>query len=96
MMQSITNMQIVNGGQTTASLFMTKRLIKQKKVDLSKVHIQVKLSVIDPDKVDEVVPDFEMLTLRTNNTPTSSPIIHTTEESKISRRLLPFNRWKPC
>tara|TARA_A100001015_G_C15044064_1_gene742103 strand:+ start:5015 stop:7063 length:2049 start_codon:yes stop_codon:yes gene_type:complete len=58
MMQSITNMQIVNGGQTTASLFMTKRLDKEKKVDLSKVHIQVKLSVIDPDKVDEVVPEI--------------------------------------
>lgn len=58
MMQSITNMQIVNGGQTTASLFMTKRLDKEKKIDLSKVHIQVKLSVITPDKVDEVVPQI--------------------------------------
>jgi hypothetical protein len=58
MMQSITNMQIVNGGQTTASLFMSKRLDKEKKIDLSKVHIQVKLSVINPDKVDEVVPQI--------------------------------------
>ena len=55
-MLSATNLQIVNGGQTTASLFMTKRLDKEKKVDLSKVHVQVKLSVIAPDRVDDVVP----------------------------------------
>jgi len=53
--QSATNLQIVNGGQTTASIFMSK-LQDKKKIDLEKVYVQVKLSVIDPDKVDDVVP----------------------------------------
>ena len=49
------NLQIVNGGQTTASIFMS-RLLDKNNVDLTNVYVQVKLSVIDEDKVDEVVP----------------------------------------
>ena len=52
--QSITNLQIVNGGQTTASIFMSK--LQDKSIDLSKIHVQVKLSVVDPGKVEEIVP----------------------------------------
>src|SRR5690554_4761986 len=48
-------MQIVNGGQTTASIFMSK-LQDRKAIDLDKVFIPVKMSVIDIDKVDEIVP----------------------------------------
>lgn len=49
-------MQIVNGGQTTASIYNAK---KDKKInaDLSKVFIQMKLSVIkNPEDMDEIVP----------------------------------------
>jgi len=46
------NLQIVNGGQTTASLHAA--LLK--KTDLSRVHVQMKLSIIDPDLATEVVP----------------------------------------
>jgi hypothetical protein len=49
------NLQIVNGGQTTASIFMSK-LYDKNLVDLTNVYVQVKLSVIDEDRVDEVVP----------------------------------------
>ncbi|MBE05241.1 MAG: hypothetical protein CMD67_08985 [Gammaproteobacteria bacterium] len=49
----IKNLQIVNGGQTTASMLYAR---DKDKVDLSKVFIQVKLSVISEDRVDEVVP----------------------------------------
>ena len=49
------NLQIVNGGQTTASIFMSK-LYEKSLVDLTDVHVQVKLSVIDEDRVDKVVP----------------------------------------
>lgn len=47
------NLQIVNGGQTTASLFQTK---KQDGLSLEKVFVQTKLSVVDGDLVDEIVP----------------------------------------
>lgn len=51
--QKIRDFQIVNGGQTTASLFHTNR---KDKVDLGEIFIQVKLSVIDEERSEEVVP----------------------------------------
>ncbi len=46
------NLQIVNGGQTTASLHAA--LLK--KTNLSRVHVQMKLSIIDPELAAEIVP----------------------------------------
>ena len=54
--RQIRDMQIVNGGQTTASVF---NAYKNKKLnaDLSKVFVQLKLSVItSPADMDEIVP----------------------------------------
>ena len=51
--ESVKNFQIVNGGQTTASIFTS---MKKHKSDLSNVFVQVKLSVIPPEKVETVVP----------------------------------------
>jgi hypothetical protein len=50
---SMTDLQIVNGGQTTASLFHTKR---RDKADLSDIFVQMKLSVIDSEQSELVVP----------------------------------------
>ncbi|MDZ7640954.1 MAG: AIPR family protein [Desulfurivibrio sp.] len=49
----LTNFQIVNGGQTTASIFSARR--KDKK-DLSKIFVQVKLSIVDSERSIDVVP----------------------------------------
>lgn len=50
----VKDFQIVNGGQTTASLFHTQ---KKYKADLSKVFVQMKLTVIkDEEKKNETVP----------------------------------------
>jgi len=54
--KKIRDMQIVNGGQTTASIYNAK---KDKKInaDLSQVYVQMKLSVISSsEKMDEIVP----------------------------------------
>lgn len=54
--KSIRDMQIVNGGQTTASIFNAH---KDKKInaDLSKVFVQMKISVItSADDMDDIVP----------------------------------------
>jgi len=48
-----TNLQVVNGGQTTASIYSAAR---KDKADLSRVYVQVKLSVIEVEAVDEIVP----------------------------------------
>lgn len=47
------NLQIVNGGQTTASIFSAR---KKDKKDLAQVFVQVKLSIVDPERSTEVVP----------------------------------------
>lgn len=49
---SLDNLQIVNGGQTTASIDAAYRAGK----DLSKVFVQMKLNIIKPEEVEEIVP----------------------------------------
>lgn len=49
----MTDLQIVNGGQTTASLFHTQR---RDKADLSGIFVQMKLSVIDSAQSESIVP----------------------------------------
>lgn len=49
---SLDNLQIVNGGQTTASIYAAYRAGK----DLSKVFVQMKLSIVDPKKGQDLVP----------------------------------------
>lgn len=50
----ITNLQIVNGGQTSASIHAALR----KKSDLAKVFVQMKLSIVDPEQAERMVPDI--------------------------------------
>lgn len=49
----IRGLQIVNGGQTTASIH---RAQKQDRADLSQVYVQAKLTVVEGDRLDEMVP----------------------------------------
>lgn len=52
----IRNLQIVNGGQTTASIYHTA---KKDKADISNIFVQMKLSVIKkPDEFDRIVSDI--------------------------------------
>ncbi|MDC0121553.1 AIPR family protein [Amylibacter sp.] len=48
------NLQIVNGGQTSASI----NNAMQKKVDLTKTFVQMKLSIIDRKDAEKIVPDI--------------------------------------
>ena len=49
----ITDLQIVNGGQTTASLFHTQR---RDKADISAMFVQMKLSVIESEESELIIP----------------------------------------
>ena len=52
----IRDMQIVNGGQTTASIYNAKK-DKKLDIDLSRVFVQMKISVIESSEaMDEIVP----------------------------------------
>lgn len=49
----LSDLQIVNGGQTTASLYHTNR---KDKADLGDIFVQMKLSVIEPEESEAIVP----------------------------------------
>jgi hypothetical protein len=49
----IRDLQIVNGGQTTASLYQA---VRKDKADISGIYVQTKLTVVDCDRMDEIVP----------------------------------------
>jgi hypothetical protein len=53
--RTLRNFQIVNGGQTTASIHAAW---KTGKADLSKVFVQMKLSVVDSETAEVIVPDI--------------------------------------
>lgn len=50
---SINNLQIVNGAQTTGSIHASLRLAKEQ---LDRVFVQMKLTVVPPDRSEEIVP----------------------------------------
>jgi AIPR protein len=53
--QRIYDLQIVNGGQTTASIHYAH--VKDK-ADISGVFVQMKLTVVAPDRLEEIVPEI--------------------------------------
>jgi hypothetical protein len=54
LLKSVKDFQVVNGGQTTASIF---HALKKEKIDVSHVIVQVKLTVLsDPSTVSQIVP----------------------------------------
>lgn len=50
-----TNLQIVNGGQTTAAIYTANR---KDRASISNVFVQAKLTVVDAAQVDEIVPNI--------------------------------------
>jgi hypothetical protein len=51
--RSVKDLQIVNGGQTTASLH---HAVRRDKVDVSSIHVQAKVTVLAEDHLNEMVP----------------------------------------
>lgn len=51
----IKDMQIINGGQTTASI---ANAVLQDKADLSEIYVPMKLSVVDHDKAKDMIPEI--------------------------------------
>lgn len=51
--ETITSMQIVNGGQTTASLYFTK---SKDKIELDDVEVPMKIIVLPPRMAEELIP----------------------------------------
>jgi len=88
--KKLKNFQIVNGGQTTASLYKTRR---DDKVDLKDIFVQMKLTIINDDKINIVVPNISRFSNTQNKVSEadffSNDIYHIRMEEK-SRRI-----WTP-
>lgn len=61
---SVRGLQIVNGGQTTASIHRARR---DDKVDLSSVYVPAKISLIGGDMIEEMVPAISLYANSQNN-----------------------------
>ncbi len=88
--RSVRDMQIVNGGQTTASIFSAMK----NGIDLSDVYVQMKLSVISsPDDMDEIVP----LISKFANTQNKVQVADFSANDPFHRRLEELSRtiWTP-
>jgi hypothetical protein len=88
---SITNFQIVNGGQTTASLAAAAR---KDKADLRAVQVQLKLSVIKkPDKAAEIVGNIARFANSQNKV--SDADLHANELFHVKLEELSRTVWAP-
>lgn len=86
----ITDLQIVNGGQTTASLFYTEKIDK---ADLSQVFVQMKLIVVEPERAADLVPKISRFANTQNRVSEadffSNHAFHVRMEDKSRRLLVP-------
>lgn len=92
--KKIRDMQIVNGGQTTASIFNASK-DKKNPVDLSKVFVQMKVSVISiTDDMDEIVPRISAFA----NTQNKVQIADFSANDPFHRRVEELSRtiWAPA
>ena len=92
--RQIRDMQIVNGGQTTASIFNAKN-DKKTQADLSKVFVQMKVSVIhSTEDMDEIVPRISTFA----NTQNKIQIADFSANDPFHRRLEELSRtvWAPA
>lgn len=78
----IKNFQIVNGGQTTASLLYARDTLKR---DLSSVYVQVKLSVINKEHMEKVVPKISEYANTQNKVSLSDLASNNPAQLKIQR-----------
>lgn len=88
--EAITDLQVVNGGQTTASLFYVRRDPRHQ-TTLSGIHVQMKLVVVEPQDATELVPNISRFANSQNRVSeadffSNSPFHVRLEE--LSRRLL--------
>ena len=92
--KKIRDMQIVNGGQTTASIYNARK-DKKLNADLSSVYVQMKLSVIsDPGDMDEIVPRISAFA----NTQNKVQIADFSANDPFHRRVEELSRtiWAPA
>jgi hypothetical protein len=87
----ISNLQIVNGGQTTASL---ARAADHDGADLTAVSVQCKLCVVPESRLDEVVPDISMYANSQNKVNTAD--FRANDRFQVELEKLSRSIWAPA
>ena len=88
----VRDFQIVNGGQTTASIY---HALKKEQVDVQQVVVQVKLTVLsDPAKVPEIVPLISQYANSQNKV--KNPDLYANRPFHRSLELLSRRIWAPA
>ncbi len=88
----VRDFQIVNGGQTTASIY---HALKKEQVDVKQVVVQVKLTVLsDPAKVPEIVPLISQYANSQNKV--KNPDLYANRPFHRSLELLSRRIWAPA
>lgn len=87
----VRDLQIVNGGQTTASLATARRA---EKADLSRVYVPMKLSVVTPERSADMVPNIARFANSQNKVSEADFF----SNHEFHRRLEEFSRriWAPA
>jgi hypothetical protein len=85
----IHNLQVVNGGQTTATIHHAHR----SNVPLHNVHVQMKLTVVSPDKLDDIVPQISAFSNTQNRVTASDLKANSAFHVEIER--IVRNLWAP-
>lgn len=90
---SIHNFQIVNGGQTTAAIYTTKKLGERnrKEVNLCRISVMVKLTVVKKDYAEMVIPHISEYSNTQNKvSPSAFSVNHPDHKQieKLSRNIL--------
>ncbi|WP_019419213.1 AIPR family protein [Paenibacillus sp. OSY-SE] len=91
--KSIKDLQIVNGGQTTAAIYHAAK--NDKNADISKVYVQMKLTVIkDTEKMDEMVPIISLCANSQNKIQTADFFSNSPYHRKVEH--FSRNEWAPA
>ena len=85
------DLQIVNGGQTTASIAAAFR---DPKVDLTNVFVQMKLAVIEPELLEEMVPNISKYANRQNTVQESD--LSSNNEYLVGLQAASRSTWTPA
>ena len=83
-------MQIVNGGQTTASIH---RAAKEFEADLSRVFVQAKVTVVEPARFQEVVPLISLYSNTQNKVSTSD--LSANHSFHVGMERISKHEWSP-
>lgn len=87
---AIKGMQIVNGGQTTASIH---RAYKENGADLAHVYVQAKLTVVPAAEFDDVVPEISRFSNRQNKV--SEVDLHANHAYQVGIERMSRRLWAP-